>query len=197
MSANRKYEEVVLLRQIATGDEVAFRALYDQYRNKIYSLGMYLTRSPYLSEEIVQDVFMKVWEKREDLESIEYFNAWLRTVARNICLNHLRSIAIQHLGLEALAGRRDGAAPMTEYDVLNREYEKLLQEAIELLPPQRQRVYQLSRQLGMQQDEIARELGISVFTVKEHRKLALRSIKSYLEKRIDISLIIAFALFFD
>ena len=89
--------------QVSEGDAIAFRQLFDHYRNKIYSLGMYLTRSETLSEEIVQDVFLKVWEKREELTGINYFNAWLRTVAKNTCSNYLRSLAMEKIALSRFA----------------------------------------------------------------------------------------------
>jgi RNA polymerase sigma-70 factor (ECF subfamily) len=191
------YNEKELLRRVAEGDEKAFRRLFDGYRQKIYNLGMYLTRSETLAEEIVQDVFLKVWQKRQELTIIDFFNSWIRTVARNTSINYLRSLAVERLGLINLAGSETTDTNSPETSLANKEYAKILQEAITRLPPQQQKVWIMARQQGLKQEEIAKQLGISIFTVKEYMKLALRSIKTYLEKRIDVMVILGVALYLD
>ncbi|MFT4093523.1 MAG: RNA polymerase sigma-70 factor [Niabella sp.] len=183
-----------LLEQVAQGNEVAFRQLYDHYRDKVYSLGMHLTRSEYLAEEIVQEVFLKTWTKREELQHIDYFNSWLRTVTRNTCIDYLRSAEIENKVLALLAAKIENSIRSAEDEVLSREYDQVLLEAIRQLPPQRQKIYLLSRQQGLKQEEIARQLNISVYTVKEHIKLALKSIRAYLEKRIYTGLMLLIAI---
>ena len=175
-----------LIVQVSEGDAIAFRQLFDHYRNKIYSLGMLLTRSETLSEEIVQDVFLKVWEKREQLAEINYFNAWLRTVAKNTCSNYLRSLAMEKIALSRFASGSDTETASVENDVIAKEYGQIIDEAIRQLPPQQKKVYMLSRHSGKKQDEIARELNISIYTVKEYMKLAQRSIRQYLESKLDL-----------
>lgn len=182
---------------MARGDERAFRELYDHYRQKIYSLGMYLTRSEPVSEEIVQEVFMKTWEKREQLTGIDYFNAWLRTVARNICINHLRSLALERLALHSISVSRKENENSTENLIIEREYKKIIDAAIRQLPGQRKKVYVMHREQGLKHEQIAQQLGLSVFTVKEHMKLALRSIRQYLESHIDTIVVIAIALYLE
>ena len=197
MLENLPYNENDLLVQVSQGNEYAFRQLYDKYRNKIYSLGMHLTRSEMLSEEIVQDVFMKIWEKRDQLEGINYFNAWFRTVTRNTCSNYLRSLAMEKLVMNRYALQNNSETPSPENDVIAKEYQQIIDAAIRQLPPQQKKVYLLSRQGGKKQAEIAHELNISIYTVKEYMKLAQRSIRQYLESNLDVSILLAIVIFLN
>ena len=197
MLENLPYNENDLLVQVSQGNEYAFRQLYDKYRNKIYSLGMYLTRSEMLSEEIVQDVFMKIWEKRDQLEGINYFNSWFRTVTRNTCSNYLRSLAMEKLVMNRYALQNNSETPSPENDVIAKEYQQIIEAAIRQLPPQQKKVYLLSRQGGKKQAEIAHELNISIYTVKEYMKLAQRSIRQHLESNLDVSILLAIVIFLN
>ena len=180
------HNEKDLLVRVAEGDAVAFRQLFDHYRNKIYSLGMYLTRSEVQAEEIVQDVFLKVWEKRTELSGIQYFNGWLRTVAKNTCSNYLRDLAVEKLAMSRLLDKAEATTASAESSVIEKEYRQIVEEAIQRLPPQQKKVYILSRQTGKKQEEIARELNISLYTVKEYLKLAQRSVRQHITNKIDL-----------
>ncbi len=194
MPGNPPHIERGLLKQVSEGNEFAFRQLFDKYRNKIYSLGMHLTRSEILSEEIVQDVFLKVWEKREQLSDIDYFNAWLRTVARNTCSNYLRSMAMEKLTMKRYAVDSASETASPEDEITSKEFEQIINAAIRQLPPQQKKVYLLSRQSGKKQEEIAREMNISIYTVKEYLKLAQRSIRQHIESNLDLAVMVAIAI---
>lgn len=193
--AEPTYNETVLMQQVAAGNETAFRQLFDQYRQKIYSLAMYLTRSEVLSEEIVQDVFMKVWSNRDQLHQIDYFNAWLRTIARNTISNYLRGLARERLALSRLDVTKNDSTLSSENIFLDRQYQQLMQEAIRQLPAQQQKAFLLSRQAGLKNEEIARQMGISIHTTKEHLQRATRSIRQYLDARIELSVVTAVSLY--
>lgn len=184
----------VLLAQVPAGNDQSFRALYDLWRDKVYKMAMHITRSEMVAEDLVQDVFLKVWMAREKLHKVEHFNAWLSTVARNTANSYLRRLALEHLGLDTIRRQHRGDNNTTQSDAALREYEKLLHAAIEQLSPQRKKVYQLHREQGMKHEQIARELSISIATVKEHSKVAMDSIRSFLDRHLDSAVIIAIAL---
>lgn len=175
---------------MSEGDEVAFRMLYDHYRKKIYALGLFLTKSEAPAQELVQDVFLKIWEKREQLREVDYFNAWLRTIARNTAINYLRSRAMEKLGHDRLQ-MHESSGCFTENDVADREYALLLQAAVRQLPLQQQKVYVLHRQQGLGHETIAEQLGISVLTSRKYMKLALHSIRVFLKRRMDAVVLLA------
>lgn len=190
------HNEKDLLLRVAEGDAIAFRVLYDHYRKKIYALGLFLTRSESQAQELVQDVFLKIWEKREQLRKIDYFNAWLRTIARNTTINYLRARAMEKLGLDRLL-MQESSSCFTENDAADREYSLLLQAAVRQLPPQQQKVYILHRQQGLCHEAIAEQLDISVLTSKKYMKLALRSIRIFLEHRMNTMVSLAIVVCFN
>ena len=196
MEQTSLHNEKDLLRRVAEGDETAFRILYDHYRKKIYALGLFLARSESQAQELVQDVFLKIWEKRAQLREIDHFNAWLRTIARHTAINYLRAKAMERLRLDQMPARESSRC-FTEDDVADREYSSLLQAAVYQLPPQQQKVYILHRQKGLSHEAVAEQLDISVLTSKKYMKLALRSIRVFLEHRMDTVAMLAIAICFS
>jgi RNA polymerase sigma-70 factor (family 1) len=189
------YNEKEILQQIAAGEEPAFAQLYDRYHQKLYSFAFFLTRSAELAEEITQEIFIKIWTHRHELSGINYFNSWLRTLVRNQAYDQLRRLAHERLIFKAIAYGPEPNAPVTETDVADREYNRLLERAIDQLSPQQKIVYRLSRQEGLAQEAIAQSMGLSLNTVKNHMKAALRSIRTYLDKHTDTLILLAIALF--
>ena len=85
MITDKKYNENEVLLLVSQGDEMAFRELFAHYQNKLYSVALRVTRSSTLSEEIVEDVFLKIWLKRNDLLEIQNFSAYLFEIGRASC----------------------------------------------------------------------------------------------------------------
>jgi RNA polymerase sigma-70 factor (ECF subfamily) len=195
MGKNKPYEENELLLLIATGDELAFRQLYDHYWEKLYSVAFVLTKSVVLSEEIVQDVFVKLWIKREELPSITRFDGYLFIMTRNHIYNTLRKIASAQ-PLEERPEQESGVAMApTEQPLLTKELEQLIQLALRHLPNKQRTVFELSRMEGMNQAAIAERMGISKLTVKSHMNRALQFIRNYLNTYRGDLLLLSFFLF--
>src|SRR5689334_1223372 len=87
--------EAVLLRAISKGDEKAFAEIFHRYRNKIYSVAFRLTNSAQVSEEVLLDVFLKVWAKKEELPEVKDFAAWLFIITRNRVFSTLKQMAVR------------------------------------------------------------------------------------------------------
>lgn len=183
--------EKELLLNVANGDEGSFRYLFDKYRNKIYSFSMYLTHSEYLSEEITQEVFMKIWLNRKQLEVVEYFNAYLKTIASHVASNFLKRIANERIILQKIANDASLSNEVTEEEIIYNEYQAILEQAIRNLPPQQKKVYFLSRYEGLKQDDIAKMMNLSPHTVKEYMKNAVSSIRKFVGGRIELAVIVA------
>jgi len=176
------YNENDLLTQVATGDEKAFRRLFDQYWDNIYSVALVFTKSTVLAEEMVQDVFMKVWQKREQIPGIKNFKGWLFTVARNHILNVLRNKITDQPFREELEQYFFDASPQPDQALLLKESEQLIAKAVDQLHPQQKKIFFMMRSEELSQEEIAGKLGLSKLTVKTHMHLALKSIRQYLQK---------------
>ncbi len=182
MSNTSTYNEKVLLCKVAAGDENAFAQLFKNFYNQLGEFIMRLTESETLTQEIVQDVFLKIWTNRVVLVEIDCFKAYLLVVARNHAFNCLKQIARENNRKKEWVNTVIRLAANEVEEITPTETGNLIDAAVALLPPQQKKVYTLSRQEGFKQEEIARELNISLETVKKHMVLALRFLKHHLRR---------------
>ena len=180
--------ESELLAQVAGGSEKAFAAIFDCYRDKIYSVAYRLTDSSFIAEEIVQDVFLKIWLKREMLTEIREFEDYLFITARNHVFSALKRNARQQTLVDDWVQDMPSIDNSTYNKIVSDEVEQIIQQAVEMLPPQQKQVYILSKEQEMKRDEIAKELHISSETVKTHLSRALRHIRAFCVARLDVSI---------
>ena len=174
----------ILLLKVAEGDEIAFGQLFKIYYNQLGKFIMRITESKPLTQEIVQDVFLKIWINRGSLAELESFKAYLLVVARNHAFNCLKQIAREKSRQKEWVNTVSHHASNNVEETATIDTDNLIDEAVELLPPQQKKVYTLSRRYGMKQAEIAGELKISPETVKKHMTLALRFLRIYLHTHI-------------
>ncbi len=175
------YDEKELLLHIADGDERAFRIFFDLYRNRFYAVVLKMTKSDLVAEEIVQEVFMHIWEKRELLRNVQAPSAYFFTAVYRRIYNHYKRLALERrmLGHEA---QSIGITDATNETVLANESKRLISKAIASLPPQQQLVFKLSKEAGLTREQVAKELNISPNTVKNHLGEAIKTIRVYLDK---------------
>lgn len=171
--------EKELLQLVSRGDEAAFAQIFHAYRNKIFTVALKITESTTVAEEIVQDVFLKIWLKRDSLPEVNDFASYLFIIARNHTFNELKKMARQ----EKFQQNPEGSEPIGSFNaddpLLNKNYEAILKEAISRLSPQQQKVYYYSKEEGLKREEIAEKMGISPETVKIHLSHAMKSIRAY------------------
>ncbi|UYQ94305.1 RNA polymerase sigma-70 factor [Chitinophaga horti] len=183
--------ENALFRQIAAGDEEAFREIYYHYYPKLYGFINSLTKVTATTEEILQETFTRLWEHRESVAGKGYSAPWLFRVASNLAYDHLKNSASRLRLYERI--QREQAAPSSNNvtDHINeRQHAGLLEEAIRQLPEQRQIIFRLSREEGLSHQEIADRLQISPNTVKNQMVKALKSVRSFMESASRILLTI-------
>lgn len=140
-------------------------------------------KSPMAAQDVVQEIFVKIWEKRGSLTVIDNFPAWLHVITRNLLIDHLQKkipvFELNELTREAIP--EDRHLPQQQLDY--RELTVLISRAIAQLPPRQQQVYSLSREQGLSHQQIARQLNLSYDTVREHMSKALKTIRASLEKQ--------------
>ncbi|MEO6290979.1 MAG: sigma-70 family RNA polymerase sigma factor [Ginsengibacter sp.] len=176
MSDLTLHNENQLLGLIATGDEIAFAQIFEYYRDRIYSVAFKLTKSNVIAEEIVQDVFLKIWKKRADLIEIQNFSAYLFVVTRNHVYKILKRIASNYT--TSLLTDEDIPAPTTDL-IIEKEYKLVLQQAISRLPGQQKLVYYLVKDQGLKRTEVAEQLRIQPETVKFYLAEAMKNIRAF------------------
>lgn len=169
------------LVDIANGDQEAFRRFFQFYKNKVYSFSYSFTKSAEIAEEITQDVFIKVWTSGELLLEIENIEAWMSTITRNLCFNYLKKLALERKTREALQKTQPSTEQNVEQYLSYKEKVSQVAEAVEQLSPQQRLIFNLNRNKGLKNEEIAHQLNLSPNTVKNHMVIALRKIKSFLE----------------
>lgn len=178
--------ELVLL--LTQDDEAAFSELYVRYKDKLRYFCLSLLKSGEEADDIVQEIFIRIWESRSFINPDLSFSSFLYTLARNRILNYFRDADIDMKVKQILALKNPTEENVIESDMIYAEYKNMLYEAIETLSPQRKKIFNMSREENLSHKEIAAQLGISVNTVQEHISESLRSIKSYFLKHTDISL---------
>jgi RNA polymerase sigma-70 factor (family 1) len=171
-----------------------FKRLFDSYKNRVYGYVMAITHSPYSAEEITQEIFIKLWLCRDLLHEVENLDGYIFTIARNRTLNYLRKAASDRRSLRELQGLAMPQNNNVEERAIVTDYDQLLRDALSLLSPQRRLVFQLSRDGGLNHEQIAEQLHLSRNTVKNHMVEALRFIRSYLGQHGSVLLLIFFLL---
>jgi len=172
--------EKQLFSRIADGEERAFREVFERYKKPFYAAAIKMTRSAAEAEEIVQDVFVELWQHRASLRQVERPASYLFAMVYHEIAHHFRRQAMERRIKQRVLEKAQPADDSTEQLLELRDCESSLKVAIEALPPQQQLVYRLSRQEGFSREEIADQLHISPNTVKNHLLKALRELRTRL-----------------
>ena len=177
-----------LLEILARGDQAAFEELYNRYHCGIYNYLLKFTKSATLTEDLVHDVFLKIWEIRDRLKISSSFSSYLFRAARNTSIDHLNQIALHHKLLRQSTWVRQVDSNRTSEGLYQwRQYHAMLENAIASLTNQRRKAFIFCRQEGKTYEEAASLMGISRHTIKEYLVDAVKSIKQYLLQHGDIS----------
>ncbi|WP_127131299.1 RNA polymerase sigma factor [Pseudoflavitalea rhizosphaerae] len=160
--------------------ELLFEELFRKHECRLYTLAQQLTKSEQYAKDVIQEVFIKLWERRQELSRIENIEAWLYRMTENKVIDFLRKAAADGRLKEAIWKN----LPMQDEDpevlIETKEYHQIIRKAIESLPAQRKLIYQLNREKGLNYQEIAQTLQISRHTVKNQLSTALQSIRRFL-----------------
>ena len=184
-----------MLQLIATGDEQAFETLFEKYRGKLYTYLKGIVKSPEVSEEIVMDVFLKIWIGRKTATEIEQFDSFLFQIAHNKAIDFLRALQRDQTLFNLVWEEMEmDSAQTADAAVKEKESGAILQAAINLLSPKRRLVYELSRENALSHDQIAAYLNLSKSTVNNHLVESLRFIRNYLNGHLELCLILLFLL---
>ncbi len=172
------YNESELLGKVASGDQKAFTTLVDYYWNRVYSHALAYSKSVTRAQEITQDVFLKVWHKREALTEVRDFKSYLFILGKHHIISSMRKKLESLTGEDLLETSEDIYIPDRQLEY--KETWNRIQEGIEKLPAVRKVIFKMSRLEGLSYDEIARSSNISKNTVKEHIVLALNFLRNYI-----------------
>jgi RNA polymerase sigma-70 factor (family 1) len=175
------FEEHKLIILLKEDSEYAFQLIFDKHRNRIYKTAIKFLKSPIIAQDVVQDVFLKLWFERNNLNENKSIEAWLYTVAKHNILNKLRKIANDWKAVDQYAHQITSEDNKTDHKLIDGQYQSHLSKAVSKLPEQQKLVFLLSRNDKLTYDQIGQKLGISPLTVKTHLSRALHFLKKELK----------------
>lgn len=157
-----------LLVKLTNHDHHSFQELYNRFSTQLYANILRMVRDTDLAQEILQDVFVKVWEKRGLIDPEKPFPAYLFQIARNMVYDHFRKLALEKKLETHLLGNGTDTYSHIEEELIFKENNRLLLEAIDKLSPQRKQVFTLCKLEGKSYHEVSNLLHISTSTVSDH-----------------------------
>lgn len=189
--------EKELLLHLQQGDQGAFEKLYHCHYSKVYSLILKYVHSPELSEDFTQEVFIKIWEKRQQLNHVESFKAYLLITARNYTINMLKKIAASEVAQSEVFSYYPQQKNIVDDELLTEEYALFLEQVLNRLPERTRQIFRMCREEGRSYEETATALGISGNAVKNHMVSSMKALRQMAEKDLGIPLNILLLLFFQ
>lgn len=171
----------LLVTKIQNNDKEAFKLLYNRYNKKIYYFSLKYLGINVEAEELVQSVFISVWENRESLDANGSVRNYIYKSAVNYIYNYLKKKAIRARFIESEISKGEIHSNLTYEQVFFHDLERSLNEVVENLPSQQQKIFQLSRYEGLTTKEIAEKLNLSERTVENQIYRSLKVIRNALK----------------
>jgi RNA polymerase sigma-70 factor (family 1) len=172
-SPSSKVSKLVI--ELKRGNVLAFNALFEEYNNRLYYFALHYMKNEAEAEELVQEVFTRIWEARSDLKEELSFHSYIFTIAFNIIRKHFRKKALtnEYLNQQVYIDLDLQTTQQLDYNSLH----AYLEDVVNMLPEKRKKIFQLSRFEGLKTKEIANELNISTKTVENQLTDALKFIR--------------------
>nr|WP_321356908.1 RNA polymerase sigma-70 factor [uncultured Draconibacterium sp.] len=185
---NNNKSNIELVKLLKKGDMSAFDLIYKKYSRRLYGFVLRYVKQETDAEEIVQEVFIKIWKSRDAINTYSSFESFLFTIAHNATVNLLKKRVPEQKYKEYVKSLQhiDESYELTD-EIYYKELIDKFQDLLKELSPRQQEIYQLSREEGLSHKEIAEKLGISTNTVKNHLVTTL----SFFKKKLDNGLIVS------
>ncbi len=181
---NLSEKELVCL--LNKGNEGAFMEIYNRYKDILATNLLRILKDPDLAEEIMQELFMTIWEKRRDMDAEQSIGGYLFRAAMNRSKNVFRQMAYDQQMRRTVWSRMQQDQVSTSQDLLeDKELRQFLDNLLDNLPPQQQKVYRLCKLEGLSYKEVGQKLSISETTVNTHIRNANRILRGAADKLSD------------
>ncbi|MEN8230222.1 MAG: RNA polymerase sigma-70 factor [Bacteroidota bacterium] len=187
-------EDKKIIKRFKEGDAEAFDTIYRNYSKKMFHFALGLVKNQEIAKDLVQEVFVSLWEKRGQVNLNLNFDNYVFTIAYNSIRKFFRKKAIETKAIDHLLKDSPGIIESVDGTIIYNELLELANKTIENLPPKRKIVYKLSRQEGMKIKEIAGRMNISTRTAENHLAKALKYLKEELTG-ISLLMLLFFFLF--
>ncbi|MEO5592420.1 MAG: sigma-70 family RNA polymerase sigma factor [Chitinophagaceae bacterium] len=181
-------DEKLMLAMIATGDRAAYTQFYLTYLDPIYHYIFLFTKCKEDTEEIAQEIFIKIWEQRKKLTQVESVKDYLFRMAKYRMLDNIRHYQIRHRVLSEIKSTRALSQATTSDQCAYKEYYGIVQMAVGKLPLKRKIIFRLNTENGLSMNEIAQQLNISKCVVKKQLHIGTCFVRQYLSSHSEILL---------
>ncbi len=182
-----------MLLLLKKSDEAAFKKIYELYSSRLSGYLLKLLKSETLVQEVLQDVFLKTWHNRQNIDTEKSFRSYLFRIAENLVYDLFRKAARDKKLKAEIISNASEYCEHVEEQMFAKENLHLLQNAVDALPPQRRQVFRLCKMEGKSYDEVNKLLGISTSTISDHIVKATKFLRAYLDiNQIFVILIFAF-----
>ncbi|GAB5476101.1 MAG: RNA polymerase sigma-70 factor [Maribacter sp.] len=179
MKYDQKLSDKELVCNLNKSCEISFRSLYNRYIEPVTNYAFSICRNREMAEDIAQDTFVKVWEKRATLDSEKSIKFFLFVLVKNMIISDFRKLNTFSKYKSHFKHLNENNEPSLETEIDGNELTRILQKAIGSLPEKRKQVYLMSRNEHLSHQEISSRLNISVRTVEVHIALALKNIRKF------------------
>jgi len=174
------FDESEVLNRLADGSEEAFNQIYNYYSPIVYAEALRFLRSSELAKDLVQELFITIWDKRGMFTGVECLTAYLLTMSKNLAYQYWLKISKEHVAKKEMVVRIKSQEQVIENGLEGKELETLLERALEQLPRQQKQVFQLAKTQGMSYKAISELLNISPNTVRNH----ITAANQFIRKRL-------------
>lgn len=187
-------DEKELLIQLREGNAQALDYFYHQYSLRIYRKLLKMVRVDVIAEELVQDVFVRIWDKRHQIDPDRSFKSYLFAIAQNLVYDLYRKVAREERLQEVIRAASSELYMHVEEGVFLKETSEILNKAINNLPSQQKLVFTLCKLEGKSYEDASATLGISTSTINSHIVKATKSIKGYIFREQNAAFFLAISL---
>jgi RNA polymerase sigma factor (sigma-70 family) len=188
-------DESLVLLKVASGNEFVYTRLVEKYWQKVLQHALSFVKSYPVAEELTQDIFIQIWQKKEKLSEVKSFDNYLFIISRNLIITHIRKKLVETESFKGEKLQEMFLKPDDQYEY--KELDRIINEGANLLTEPRRTIFLLSRVEGKDADFISEELGLAKRTIRWHLLEALNFLRIYLSKHYDITFLILLYLRLD
>lgn len=184
----------ILLEKYSQGNTSAYNVLFKRYYDPLYGYALKNVKEAEVAEELTMDVMLGLWKTKGEIQVEDNLKAYLYRSVKNAIYNHYRKKILNTVSLEMISEDLNHTSRSADHELDSKELEQVYRQKLNLLSPQRRKVYEMSREENMTYSEIARSMDLSVNTVENYMVASLSFFRKQLKEHADFTLILLISL---